>query len=189
LARNPDLTLTKLYNQLELLRSAEASHGVLSPYDGKLAERACVPLIHRCHKEIDELVAGAYGWELGLSSKEMLDRLVTLNQVRSREEASGKVRWLRKAFQAPRYPPMYESRELALEEPDRTRPEFIQWPGTLSDQVVLVASIVDRARRPVLPSDVARRFRGKRAATVRPVLDALAGMGRLRKLHDGRYAA
>ena len=32
-------------------------------------------------------------------------------------------------------------------------------------------------------------FKGKRAATVRPVLDALAGLGMARRLNDGRYAA
>lgn len=37
--------------------------------------------------------------------------------------------------------------------------------------------------------DVARGFKGKRAATVRPVLDALAGIGMARRLKDGRYAA
>ena len=35
----------------------------------------------------------------------------------------------------------------------------------------------------------ARSFKGKRAATVRPVLDALTGIGMARRLKDGRYAA
>jgi hypothetical protein len=114
--------------------------------------------------------------------------LARLNSERLREEANGKVRWLRREFQAPHYVPI-EERELALEEPDQSRPEYIRWPGALPEQVVAVAGIVDRARRPVRPIEVARRFRNKRAATVVPVLDALAGMGRLRKLNDGRYAA
>jgi hypothetical protein len=37
--------------------------------------------------------------------------------------------------------------------------------------------------------DAARAFKGKRAATVRPVLDALTGIGMARRLKDGRYAA
>ena len=34
-----------------------------------------------------------------------------------------------------------------------------------------------------------RSFKGKRASTVKPVLDALAGLGMARRLNDGRYAA
>lgn len=41
----------------------------------------------------------------------------------------------------------------------------------------------------IAANDVAKAFKGKRAGTVLPVLDTLAGMGRLRKLDDGRYAA
>jgi len=38
-------------------------------------------------------------------------------------------------------------------------------------------------------SDIARSVHDKRAASVRPVLDALAGVGLARRLNDGRYAA
>jgi len=37
--------------------------------------------------------------------------------------------------------------------------------------------------------DIARSFKGKRAATVRPVLEALTSIGMARRLGDGRYAA
>lgn len=42
---------------------------------------------------------------------------------------------------------------------------------------------------PLAAQDIARAFSGKRAATVRPVLDALASIGMARRLNDGRYAA
>lgn len=42
---------------------------------------------------------------------------------------------------------------------------------------------------PLAAQDIARSFKGKRAATVRPVLDALAAIGQARRLEDGRYAA
>ena len=45
------------------------------------------------------------------------------------------------------------------------------------------------ARAPVAANDVARAFRGKTGRGVVAVLDTLAGMGRVRKLEDGRYAA
>jgi hypothetical protein len=66
---------------------------------------------------------------------------------------------------------------------------LLEWPGALPEQVVAVASVVARSGKSVAANDVARAFKGKRAATVTPVLDALAGMGRVRKLEDGRYAA
>lgn len=188
LAERPHLTITKIYNGLEALRAAGKTGEVLSPPDRKLVEQGCVTVIDHLHREIDEMVAHAYGWPVEDSDQMILQRLTALNLERAREEANGKVRWLRREFQAPGYQ-RQEERELALEEPDQTRIEALQWPGALPDQVVAVASIVDRARQPVHPKDVARRFRGKRASTVVPVLDALAGMGRLRKLHDGRYAA
>ena len=51
------------------------------------------------------------------------------------------------------------------------------------------AWLLTAAATPLAPQDVARAFKGKRAATVRPVLDALAGIGMARRLNDGRYAA
>jgi hypothetical protein len=45
------------------------------------------------------------------------------------------------------------------------------------------------APRPLAAQDIARSFKGKRASTVKPVLDALAGLGMARRLNDGRYAA
>jgi hypothetical protein len=188
LARHDDLTLTKLYNVLEALRAAEKAGTVLSDKDRDIAERGCVSLIRQYHDTIDGLVADAYGWPRDLSDEEILERLVALNKERAAEEATGKVRWLRPDFQAPGYKAPAEQVSLALPEEVRTA-EIIPWPATLSDQVVAVAQVVERAARPIAANDVARAFQGKNAKGLLPVLDALAGMGRLRKLEDGRYAA
>ena len=67
--------------------------------------------------------------------------------------------------------------------------DILEWPTKLPDQVVAVAGVVERAGRPVDAGTVVRAFKGKRAGSVAPVLDALAGMGRVRKLESGRYAA
>jgi len=188
LERHPDLTLTQMYNGLDALRRAILSGSVLTPSERALVERSCVSLLNEYHMKLDDAVAQAYGWAANLADDTILQQLTILNAQRAREEANGVVRWLRKGFQAPTYAET-EERELALGEPAQAKAEIIQWPGALPEQVVAVASIVDRARQPVAPTEVARRFRGKRAASVVPVLDALAGMGRLRKLNDGRYAA
>lgn len=188
LARHDDLTLTKLYNVLEALRAAEKAGTVLSDKERDIAERGCVSLIRQYHDTIDDLVADAYGWPRDLTDEEILERLVALNKERAAEEATGKVRWLRPDFQAPGYKAPAEQAALALPEEVRTA-EIIPWPSTLSDQVVAVAQVVERAARPIAANDVARAFQGKNAKGLLPVLDALAGMGRLRKLEDGRYAA
>jgi hypothetical protein len=188
LARHDDLTLTKLYNVLEALRAAEKAGTVLSDKERDIAERGCVSLIRQYHDTIDDLVADAYGWPRDLTDEEILERLVALNKERAAEEATGTVRWLRPDFQAPGYKAPAEQAALALPEEVRTA-EIIPWPSTLSDQVVAVAQVVERAARPIAANDVARAFQGKNAKGLLPVLDALAGMGRLRKLEDGRYAA
>ena len=65
----------------------------------------------------------------------------------------------------------------------------IPWPVTLPEQVSAVQQVLAGAGTPLAPHDVARAFKGKRAASLRPVLDALAGIGMARRLEDGRYAA
>ena len=61
--------------------------------------------------------------------------------------------------------------------------------SALPEQVSAVQQVLAAASAPLAPQDVARAFKGKRAATVRPVLEALAGIGMARRLEDGRYAA
>lgn len=188
LARYGDLTMTKLYNTLEALYRAEATDTVLSDKDRDIAERGCVSLIRQYHEAIDDLVADAYGWPRGLTSDRILERLVALNKERAKEEAQGQVRWLRPHFQAPGYKAPVEQAKFALPEVEKVD-EIIEWPAALPDQVVAVAQVVERAARPIAANDVARTFKAKNAKGVTPVLDALAGMGRLRKLEDGRYVA
>jgi DNA-binding transcriptional ArsR family regulator len=130
-----------------------------------------------------------YGWPADLSDEAVLERLVALNKERKAEESRGKVRWFRPEFQAPSYVAPTEQAALALPEAEKPTAEILEWPGALPEQVVAVAGVVSRAAKPLAAGEVARAFRGKRAASVSPVLDALAGMGQVRKLEDGRYAA
>lgn len=181
-------TLRDLFGQTAAERYKRGMATVLSDKDRDVAERGCVSLIRQYHDTIDDLVADAYGWPRDLSDEQILENLVALNKERAAEEAKGKVRWLRPEFQAPGYKAPAEQASFALPEEAKTA-EIIPWPTTLPDQVVAVAQVVERAGRPIAANDVARAFKGKKATTLTPVLDALAGMGRLRKLEDGRYAA
>lgn len=152
-------------------------------------DRGLVTLIRQHHDAIDALVAEAYGWPVDLSDEDILTRLVALNKERAAEEARGLIRYLRPEFQDPGYSaPVNQTLdfgEAAIALPDNV----IAWPKTLPEQVSAVQSILTAAPSPLAAQDIARNFKGKRAATVRPVLDALTGIGMARRLKDGRYAA
>ncbi len=185
LAEHADLTLTKLYNVLEALKEGRA----LTAAERDIHDRGLVTLIRQHHERLDALVAEAYGWPADLSDEEVLSRLVTLNKQRAAEEATGLIRWLRPEFQAPDYKASV-TQTLDLGEAATLLPDnVIPWPSSLPEQVSAVQSILSVANTPLAPQDVARAFKGKRASTIRPVLDALAGIGMARRLKDGRYAA
>ncbi|WP_174278341.1 class I SAM-dependent DNA methyltransferase [Sphingomonas bacterium] len=189
LAEHADLTLTKLYNVLEALREGR----VLTAAEREMHDRGLVTLIRQHHDAIDEGVADAYGWgdeHRGgtLDEETILTRLVALNKERTAEEARGMVRYLRPEFQDPGYrAPIATTFDLG--EAVAPVSNVVPWPATLPEQVGAVQSILAAAPKPLGAGDIARSFQGKRAATVRPVLDALAGLGMARCLNDGRYAA
>lgn len=185
LAQHEDLTLTKLYNVLEALRAGRA----LADPERDMHDRGLVTLIRQHHDCLDALVAQAYGWPANISDEEILTRLVALNKERAAEEGKGLIRWLRPEYQAPDYTApvtqTFDLGEAATVLPDNVIP----WPASLPEQVSAVQGILAASATPLGPHDVARAFKGKRAATVRPVLDALTGIGMARRLKDGRYAA
>nr|WP_166175715.1 class I SAM-dependent DNA methyltransferase [Altererythrobacter segetis] len=185
LDEHENLTLTKLYNVLEALREGRA----LTEVERDIHDHGLVTLIRRHHEAIDAMVAEAYGWPAHLSDEEILTRLVALNKERAAEEGKGLIRWLRPEYQAPDYDaPVTQS--LDLGQTAATAPDnVIPWPDSLPEQVSAVQSVLASVGVPLAPQDVARAFKGKRAATIRPVLDALAGVGMARRLKDGRYAA
>lgn len=194
LAQHEDLTLTKLYNVLEALRTNGGKGRALTDAERDMHDRGLVTLIRQHHDAIDALVAQAYSWPVDLSDEDVLTRLVALNKERAAEEAKGLIRWLRPEYQAPGQTTggntAAVTQTLDLGEAAAILPDnVIPWPGSLPEQVSAVQSILSAAQSPLAPQDIARAFKGKRAATVRPVLDALAGIGMARRLKDGRYAA
>ncbi|MDE0878978.1 MAG: class I SAM-dependent DNA methyltransferase, partial [Sphingomonas bacterium] len=186
LAAHDDLTLTGLYNVLEALKAGRA----LTDKERDIHDRGLVTLIRQHHDAIDALVAKAYGWPADLSDEDILTRLVALNKARAAEEARGVIRWLRPAFQAPGAEAPKVNATLDLGDAPAPAPATVlSWPKTLAEQVSAVAAILAAAPAAQHPRDIARAFDGKRAASVTPVLDALAAIGQARKLADGRYAA
>lgn len=194
LAEHADLTLTKLYNVLEALRANGGAGRALTDAERKIHDRGLVTLIRRHHDAIDAAVAEAYGWDGDhaagrLTEDEVLTRLVALNRERAAEEARGLVRYLRPKFQQPGYAAPV-SQTLDLGEAAAPLPDnVIPWPTELPAQIASVHAILAAASAPLAPQDIARAYKGKRAATVRPVLDALAGVGLARRTGEGKYAA
>ena len=185
LHEHPDLTLTEAYNVIQKLRT---NTGLLNSEDRSTYDRAHLRVLQLRLVEIDEAVCKAYGFAPDASVDDVLASLVALNLDRSVEEASGTVRYIRPTFQA-RGKAREVAQTLEFSLADSAAPTVaLQWPDTLSDQVVSVAGVLAGARRPLAATDVAKAFAGKRAATVTPVLDALAAMGQARRLSDGRYA-
>ena len=99
LAEHDFLTMTKLYNVWEKLKSGT----VLNESERAIHGAGCVGVIHELHNQIDAAVAEAYGWPADLPDEEILSRLVALNRgARAEEEKRGIIRWLRPDYQAAR---------------------------------------------------------------------------------------
>ncbi len=191
LAAHDDLTLTGLYNVLEMLRAGTS----LSDKDRDVHDRGLVTIIRQHHDAIDAAVAEAYGWGADhgagtLNDAEVLSRLVALNAARAAEETRGVIRWLRPDYQALNEAPKTTG-NLDLGETSAlpATATIIPWPKTLPEQVSAVAGLLQGAAGPLHPRDVARAFKAKQASSMTPVLDTLTAIGMARKLADGRYAA
>jgi hypothetical protein len=90
-------TITETYNLAEALRADPKAK--LSAAQRLTHERAATTVLLDIHARLDAAVTKAYGWPGDLSDEEILARLTALNAERAREEAEGKVRWLRPGYQ------------------------------------------------------------------------------------------
>lgn len=185
LADYPDLTLTDAHNVIRTLQAGNA----LSSKERATYERAHLRVLQQELNAIDQAVFEAYGLASDSTEEEILEFLVQLNSDRALEETKGVVPYIRPEFQA-HNGRAGRSGDLALEISESTEaPRALQWPDALPDQVVSIGRVLAGSRKPLTAADVARAFAGKRAASVKPVLDALAAIGQARRLDDGRYAA
>jgi hypothetical protein len=147
-----------------------------------------VTSLRTLHDRLDEAVAAAYGWPVGLSDAEILARLVTLNTERRAEEENGLVRWLRPEYQAPLLGTPGVQRGLAIEDGDAT--EARPWPKRQPEQfVALRAAVAGRPATPATPADVARQFVKAPRGRLKEMLEALVAMGQARQIEGGRFVA
>jgi hypothetical protein len=186
LAAHPGLTLTALYNALDAVRAGRP----LSAKEREAYDRGLVGLLAETHDALDAAVAAAYGWPPDLPEAEVLARLVALNRQRQEEEASGLVRWLRPAFQAPQAPAVQGALGVDEAAPAPAPAEGpAPWPSALPERVLAVRRALARMDRPASPSDLARRFARARTADVAQLLETLHALGQARRTEDGRFAA
>ncbi|HEX4767428.1 MAG TPA: DNA methyltransferase [Lichenihabitans sp.] len=183
LAEHPHLTLTGLYNVLERLRSGVGA-GDLKPDEHRTFDDGLVLILKELHDRLDSLVAEAYGWPVGLSDDDILDRLVALNRERAAEEAWGFVRWLRPEYQMSRFGLGKEKAELDLvggmmrdeaAAPASPRPSY---PADEAAQTAMVMAALARATGPLDATAISAAFKGRgNVAKIAAVLNSLYRMG------------
>ncbi|MEL6614204.1 MAG: DNA methyltransferase [Bacteroidota bacterium] len=188
LAAHPYLDYTKVYNVLEAERAAQTGDGEpLDKKQQKVHRDAGVTILAQIHVDLDQAVADAYGWPVGLEPAEIVRRLSRLNIERQAEEAAGLVRYLRPAFQAPGETTQVEI-DLAAADAEAAPAEPEPWPSDTAARALAIRRVLREADRPLAVEAVARRFRRAPRAAVADLLDTLATLGQARASEKG-YAA
>jgi hypothetical protein len=203
-AAHPGLTLTGMYNVLEKLRSGEP----LNAKEKTIHEQGLVGVLKSLHDELDAAVLAAYGWSdlaaaftanSEAARVELLPRLVALNAKRAVEEATGKVRWLRAAYQNPAVRQSVvmsgQKQESMVLDDDWLQPALtskvdtrnaVQWPKALPDQVRAVATALTSAPLGLPLAALTTQFKGNGQwkKDLLPILETLAALGRARSNGD-----
>lgn len=183
LSNNPKLTLTKMYNVLEMARTGE-------PIEGKnreIYDQGLIGILRDLHDQIDVAVAEAYGWPADLSDDEILFRLVALNKERAEEEARGHVRWLRPDYQNPEGKSAIKAESKEMNLGSAIAVEKAPWPKSLPDQIAAVREALEEAGE-ASPEQIARTFKRARTKSVQPLLESLTALGQAVKTDNGTFS-
>ena len=163
------LTLTGLYNVLQALREGRP----LTPKEKAIHTQGLVGVLRELHDELDAAVLQAYGLPATASTDDILAHLVQLNAQRAQEEAQGRVRWLRPAFQNPQNSLQIQEHLAQVQqaqEPDfdiekplskAEQPAAQPWPATLPEQVRAVAAVLAASAAPLTLPAIEARFKGR----------------------------
>jgi SAM-dependent methyltransferase len=191
LADHKHLTLTGLYNVLELLR-AGAKPDDLNDKERRIFDDGLALILKELHDKLDASVARAYGWPVDLTEEEVLTRLVGLNKERIKEEARGKVRWLRPDYQIPRFGSDTEKAEQLEADLGEAIAAVVSgpkpaFPKDERDQTFAVHQALMEAEGPVEPAIIAASFKQGRKCleSVSAVIASLYRMG-LVSTSDGK---
>ena len=163
------ITLTGLYNVLQALREGRP----LTPKEKAIHTQGLVGVLRELHDELDAAVLQAYGLPAAASTDDILAHLVQLNAQRAQEEAQGRVRWLRPAFQNPQNSLQIQehlAHDQQAPEPDfdiekplskAEQPAAQPWPATLPEQVRAVAAVLAASAAPLTLPAIEARFKGR----------------------------
>jgi hypothetical protein len=183
LGEHPRLTLTGLYNVLEMLR-AGTKPDELDERDRRIFDDGLVLIVKELHDKLDVAVAEAYGWPADLSDDEILARLVALNKQRSEEEKRGLVRWLRPDYQIPRFAKGVD-KQAEKEEGAQVAAELIaaveqkpSFPSSAVEQTAAVFAALAAASEPLDAKGLAALFK-KAKTTENKASEVLASLARL----------
>ena len=198
---NTGLTLTGLYNVLAALREGRA----LTAKEKTQHAQGLVGVLRELHDELDAAVLAAYGLPAGATTDDILAHLVQLNTQRAAEEAQGRVRWLRPAFQNPQNslqkqellaqekqaPEADFDSEKPLSKPEQTKPQQHPWPATLPEQVRAVAAVLAASPAPLTLSAIEARFKGRGPwkKGLPTLLQTLEALGRAQAVATGGEVA
>jgi hypothetical protein len=191
LADHPDLTLTGLYNLLEKVKVGAA----LTSAEEDAKQRGRVLILKELHEQIDALTAQAYGWPADLTDEQILERLVSLNAERAKEEATGHVRWLRPDYQIPRFAKgaVAKTGELDLGATvvalDKGLPP---WPSNRDEHPLAIEAMLSNAGRPMDAAELSRAFKNGGKKIEQRIVQSLTNLalyGRVTALADGKFAA
>jgi hypothetical protein len=165
----PTLKMTDLYNVLQKLRAGES----LEEREQEVHEGGLVAVLKEIHDKLDAAVADAFGWPANMANDEILQRVVTLNAERIREEQNGTIRWLRPEYQRPQAVAVQTGLGITAEQvPAFVRAKKLEWPAGLSDQVQLVKDFL-RGNQMLGVDEVASRFVRARRTRVQEILETL----------------
>lgn len=180
---HPKLTLTQMYNVLEMLRAGQSIEGK----DKVIYDQGLIGILRDIHDKIDAAVAEAYGWPVDLSDEDILFNLVALNKERAEEEARGLIRWLRPDYQNPegKTSDTGKTGDMALEVAAKV--EKVKWPKELPAQFAAVRQALEEIGE-ATPEQLAACFSGAGLKKVAPLLETLVALGQIEQ-HEERYAA
>ena len=201
-AGNTGLTLTGLYNVLTALREGRA----LTAKEKTHHTQGLVGVLRELHDELDAAVLAAYGLPATASTDDILAHLVQLNTQRAQEEAQGRVRWLRPAFQNPQN--SLQKQELLPQEDQAPEADFESekplsktehskpaaqhpWPPTLPEQVRAVAAVLAASPAPLTLPAIEARFKGRGPwkKSLPTLLQTLEALGRAQAVATGGEVA
>ena len=206
-AAHPGLTLTGMYNVLEVLRQAQDERGgarVKRPLTEKekiIHTQGLVSVLKDLHDELDAAVLQAYGLEPGPNTDDLLTHLVALNARRAAEEKAGRIRWLRPEFQNPVAGKTLQNQELSALVQQGLQAEMAldveakaaygktpsqttqAWPASLPEQVRALAQVLASHSGALMVPEIEARFKGRGPwkKSLPRILETLEALSRARR--------